>query len=72
MAKDLVCVEGSRRNAAKEVAITGRKECRRDKKRTLKRTAGRSAWWNQMLGMHFRPWRRGRALDKQRRKGAKV
>lgn len=36
MVKDLVYVEGSRRNEAKEVEITERKEGRRDKKEDFK------------------------------------
>lgn len=65
MAKDLACVEGSRRNTGKEVVITERKGHRTDKKRNLKITTERSAWWNQ-LGIHFPLRRSGRTLDKQR------
>lgn len=48
MAKDLACVEGSRRNTGKEVVITERKGHWTDKKRNLKITTGHSAWWNQL------------------------
>ena len=67
MAKDLAYVEGFRRNTAKDVVITEKKEHGRDKKRNLQITAGHSAWWNQILGIHFPLWRSGRALDRQGR-----
>lgn len=39
----------------------------RQKEDFKERTAGHSAWWNQILGIRFPLWRRARALDKQRR-----